>query len=161
MKVIYLKICKIKESYIEFLRNLDDKVLYNKNQTRPYIGILFNIGDVKYFAPLASPKNKHLNMKDKIDFIKIDNGKLGAINLNNMIPVISLVVLDFNIENVNNSLYRNLLYNQLEYINKNNKNIVKKATLLYKRVCNFNGKINARCVNFNLLENSINMYKEN
>lgn len=26
-------------------------------------------------------------MKNQIDFIKIDDGKLGAINLNNMIPV--------------------------------------------------------------------------
>lgn len=38
-----------------------------------------------YFAPLSSPKPKHLKLKSKLDFLKIDNGKLGAIN--NMLPV--------------------------------------------------------------------------
>jgi len=39
-----------------------------------------------YFAPLSSPKPKHLKIKSKLDFLKIDNGKLGAINFNNMLP---------------------------------------------------------------------------
>lgn len=42
---------------------------------------------MKYFAPLSSPKQKHLKMKNDIDFYKLSNGKLGAINFNNMIPV--------------------------------------------------------------------------
>lgn len=52
------------------------------------MGVLFEINSCKYFAPLSSPKAKHMLMKNQIDFYKIDRGKLGAINLNNMIPVI-------------------------------------------------------------------------
>ena len=52
-----------------------------------FVGVLFEIGEIKYFAPLSSPKYKHLKMKNSIDFYKIDSGKLGAINFNNMIPI--------------------------------------------------------------------------
>lgn len=49
----------------------------NKNETRPYIGVLLEINNkIKYFAPLSSPKIKHRNMKTQIDFIKIDGGKI-------------------------------------------------------------------------------------
>lgn len=41
----------------------------------------------KYFAPLSSPKPKHKRMKNMIDFFKIKDGELGAVNFNNMIPV--------------------------------------------------------------------------
>lgn len=36
-----------------------------------------------YFAPLSSLKAKHLKLKSKLDFLKIDNGKLAAISFNN------------------------------------------------------------------------------
>lgn len=50
-------------------------------------GILFKIDTFEYFAPLSSPKLKHIKMKNTLDFLKIKNGELGAINFNNMIPV--------------------------------------------------------------------------
>lgn len=82
-----LKLYKISENYIEFLRKTDPvNVKYNKNQRRSYIGIVLELNQILYFAPLSSPKPKHLKMKTSLDFIKIENGKLGAINLNNMIP---------------------------------------------------------------------------
>ena len=52
---------------------------------RKYIGILFNINEKLYIAPLSSYKKKHDNMKERIDFIKI--GDKSVINLNNMFPV--------------------------------------------------------------------------
>lgn len=155
-----MKICKIKENYIDFLRQYDDKVLYNKKETRPYVGVLFNIGEVKYFAPLSSPKAKFSRMKNYIDFIKIDNGRLGAINLNNMIPVVKEVILDFKIDELSDKEYKNLLYNQLDYINDNAKLIVKSATILYNKVNNFNGRVKSRCVNFKLLEEKIKEYNK-
>lgn len=36
------------------------------------------------FAPLSSPKPKYQKLKSKLDFLKIDNCKLGAINFNNI-----------------------------------------------------------------------------
>lgn len=47
--------------------------------------IVFQINDLKYFAPLSSFKEKHKKMSDSIDFIKIKN--YAVINLNNMFPV--------------------------------------------------------------------------
>ena len=79
----------IKDDYIEYLKAFDSSVSDNKRETRPYVGVLINIDGVDYYAPLTSPKPKHLTMKNSIDFRKIDGGRLGAINLNNMIHVAS------------------------------------------------------------------------
>ena len=59
----------------------------NKKELRPFIGILFKIENCEYFAPLSSPKPKQKTMKATIDFLKIKDGELGAVNFNNMIPV--------------------------------------------------------------------------
>ena len=82
-----LKLVVINTDYCDYLRTFDSRVAYNygKKDTRPFIGILFNIGVLEYFAPLYSPKPKHLVMKNTLDFLRIDNGRLGAINFNNMI----------------------------------------------------------------------------
>ena len=42
---------------------------------------------MKYFAPLSSPKEKHSRLKNTLDLLKIDGGKFGVINFNNMIRV--------------------------------------------------------------------------
>ena len=83
------KLAKIDYMYCDYLRKYDKRVVYNKGkkELRPFIGVLFSIGDKEYFAPLSSPKPKHQIMKNNIDFFKIDNGTLGVINFNNMIPV--------------------------------------------------------------------------
>ena len=90
--IFNLKIVKVDSTYCDYLRKFDNKVVYNKNkkELRPFIGILFRIDDLEYFAPLTSPKPKHKKMKNKLDFFKIKNGELGAVNFNNMIPVIIL-----------------------------------------------------------------------
>ena len=62
---------------------MDNRGVKNK---RPYIGVLFEIDRKKYLAPLSSPKPKHLTMKNSLDFVKINQGKFGVINLNNMFP---------------------------------------------------------------------------
>ena len=87
--IINLKIVRVNSDYCDYLRKFDNKVAYNKNEKelRPFIGILFQIDACKYFAPLSSPKPKHKNMKNTLDFFKIKDGELGAVNFNNMIPV--------------------------------------------------------------------------
>ena len=58
-----------------------------------------------YFAPLSSPKPKHLKLKSKLDFLKIDGGKLGAIYFNNMLPVTNknVIKIDLELENITKS----------------------------------------------------------
>lgn len=99
-----LVLVKLDVNYCNYLRKFDSKVPYNydKKLLRPFIGVLFEVNNCLYFAPLSSPKAKHLKMKDNIDFLKIKNGKLGAINFNNMIPVTNknIVKIDLNKESV-------------------------------------------------------------
>lgn len=85
----YVKLVNIETSYCDYLRKYDHRVAYNKDNKdlRPFVGALFTVEDKEYFAPLSSPKSKHLKMKNTHGFLKIDGGKLGAINFNNMVPV--------------------------------------------------------------------------
>ena len=80
----------VRPEYCDFLRQKDPCVPYTMDakSIRPFIGILFTVNGFHYYAPLTSPKPKHIHMKNQVDFMKIRNGELGAINnFNNMIPV--------------------------------------------------------------------------
>ena len=39
---------------------------FNYKENRPFIGVLFQVENCKYFAPLSSPKLKHLKMIIKL-----------------------------------------------------------------------------------------------
>lgn len=119
----------------------------------------------KYFALLSSPKEKHLKMKNSIDFLKLDGGKLGAINFNNMIPVrkdnIKLIDLneDFNI--ISDEKYKMLLQNQIFWLNRNIEKVYSKSYKLYEKYVSkkLDSKIAKRCCNFKLLEQKCREYK--
>lgn len=170
--IINLKIVRVNSNYCDYLRTFDNKVPYNKNEKelRPFIGILFQINTCEYFAPLSSPKNKHKNMKNTIDFFKIKNGELGAVNFNNMIPVdeSNYFLVDLNKEalTVSESKYQKLLKEQLSWLNANYHQVKNKSFKLYQLYNN--GKlpenIKSRCYNFKLLEEKCveyNKYKNN
>ncbi|WP_242860894.1 type III toxin-antitoxin system ToxN/AbiQ family toxin, partial [Defluviitalea phaphyphila] len=120
----------IDKKYCEFLQKIDINVPYIKDEKIkiPFIGVVFKINNINYYAPLMSPKTKYLKMKNQNDFLKIDGGRLGIINLNNMIPVHNdlLTKLDVKIvstdtkETIN---YKNLLINQLSWCNSNKEKI--------------------------------------
>ena len=114
------KLAKIDYMYCDYLRKYDKRVVYNKGkkELRPFIGVLFSIGDKEYFAPLSSPKPKHQIMKNNIDFFKIDNGTLGVINFNNMIPVVESALLLIDIDAMEDSKYQRLLQNQYNNLDK-------------------------------------------
>lgn len=95
-----MKFYHIKDDFISFLRQYDSKVSENKNQTRPYVGVVLEINSIKYYAPFSSPKPKHKKMKNGKDFRKINNGIYGAINFNNMIPVLDEVLIEIDIANI-------------------------------------------------------------
>ncbi len=84
-----LYIVRLDSNYCNYLRKFDSKVPYNygSKELRPFVGVLFKVHEYMYFAPLSSPKPKYLKLKSKLDFLKLDSGRLGAINFNNMLPV--------------------------------------------------------------------------
>ena len=166
--IINLKLVKVDSKYCNYLRKFDNKVAYNEGnkELRPFIGVLFKINDIEYYAPLSSPKPKHLKMKNTLDFYKIDDGKLGAINFNNMIPVSSnnYEVIYFNNTKLpkNNAMYQELLKDQLSFLNKHYFQVISKSYKLYT-LYNENRlplKIKIRCCNFKLLEEKCSLYNK-
>lgn len=163
-----LILVKLDVDYCNYLRKFDDKVPYNfdKKSIRPFIGVLFEINQCMYFAPLSSPKPKHLKLKSKLDLFKIDDGKLGVINFNNMLPVkennIIRINLDAELLNEKEEKYFNLLREQLYWLNRNQDKLHIKSKRIYdsyiKGTLYF--KIKNRCCNFPLLEEKCNLYNQ-
>ena len=114
-----MRLYHVSDTYIQYLKQFDERVPDNKNQRRPYVGIVIEVRGITYYAPLSSPKPKHLKMKNGKDFRKINKGVYGAINFNNMIPVPveELLLIDFNA--IQDKQYRRLLQHQYEYIKDN------------------------------------------
>ena len=163
-----LLLVRIDTEYCNYLRTFDSKVPYNYNEKelRPFVGVLFKIGKIMYFAPLSSPKPKHLKMKTMMDFLKIDNGKLGAINFNNMLPVTkkNIIELDLNKEPLTKSeeKYIKLLQEQLYWLNRNDEKIYDRSKKLYDKYVDgtLNSNIASRCCNFKLLEEICKEYNK-
>lgn len=158
-----VKIYMINDDYINYLRHFDDKVAMNIKSNegiRKYIGIVFEVGKLKYFAPMSSPKLKHKNIdSSQIDCVKIKNGKLGIVNLNNMIPVQDECLISFDINNEEEK-YKNLLFNQFKHLNKSYKEIKEKSEKLHSIVnSKKHKKLADRCCNFKLLEQKCIEYK--
>ena len=156
-------------SYCNFLRQKDSRVPYtmDKKAIRPFLGIVFTVNGFNYYAPLTSPKPKHIHMKNQIDFLKINNGEWGAINFNNMIPVLpsSLNKVEIRIYDSDSKAdkdYKNLLANQLSWCNSNKDTIIRQAVKLYNTIVQGRawGNLSARCCNFTLDEKLCLEYAE-
>lgn len=163
-----LIIVRVNNKYCDYLRQFDFRVPYNKDKAnlRPFIGILFNIQDKEYFAPLSSPKTKHLSMKNNLDFIKIAKGTYGAINFNNMIPVkknnYEIINLNESCHSIEEKQYQELLINQYTWLNINMRLVKNKAANLYKLYTEnkLPSNIKARCCNYLLLEEKCDLYQK-
>ncbi len=154
-----MKLVIVDSKYCDYLRKFDKRVPYNfsKKENRPFIGVLFEIDKIKYFTPLLSPKEKHKVMRNMMDFLKIEDGKLGALNFNNMIPVSdnNYYLIDMDDSNkLDDVKYYNLLLDQLSWLNEHNLQVRKKSKKLYDLYISkkLNRVISNRCCNFKLLE---------
>ena len=129
----------IDDNYIKYLSKFDKHIAYNKNEKRPYIGVILVVEEHYYFAPLFSPKQKHKTYKDNLTFFKIVNDKtkndLGIIRFSDMIPVPQDCVYLLDIKNKSYG-YKRLLSEQYSYINKpeHKQKIMDKATKIYSIV---------------------------
>ena len=161
-----LILVKINSDYCDFLRTFDKRVPYNydKKSNRPFVGVLFRVDTYHYFAPLSSPKPKHKTMKATIDFLKIKDGELGAVNFNNMIPVrennYAIVNLNKPAFNESEQKYQKMLIEQLDWLNAHYRQIKSKSFKLYNLYINdkLPKNIKIRCCNFKLLEEKCKEY---
>lgn len=154
------EICRIEDEYIQFLHSKDSKVQYNKGASRPYVGIVLTVDAHNYFAPMESPKPNHANIKSGGPVLKLDEGKLGLIGFNNMIPVKEVALIHFNIQEIADENYRNLLQKQLRYCEKNKDIILNRAKTVYDKVVVDKNPFYKRvCCNFKQLEYSCRVYR--
>lgn len=105
-------------------------------------------------------------MKNQIDFLKINGGKWGAINFNNMIPVhpSSLTKVEmkiFDTDSPADIAYKNLLSNQLSWCISNRDVILKQAEKLYRLIVSKKAwdHLIDRCCDFTLDETLCESYK--
>lgn len=130
--------------YIRNLHNIDDRVLSVSPQIgkdeRPFLGVLIICNNRKYCVPLSKPKQKHLKMRDKIDFKKIvhQGTLLGVLNFNLMIPVedaqlkrIDTKIRKHDTENVRKR--KLLLIQELEWCNEHVSVLSNTANVLYQK----------------------------
>lgn len=163
-----MKIYTIDTAYIAYLRTIDKRVpIQHKNLVnRPYAGIIVMENQQKYFIPLSSPKPKHIHMKNQLDFIKIADGKLGVLNLNNMIPVPDTVYKEINVlallksKSSTDNQYGGLLDLQEKWLTKNKDFIYTKAKALYKKYKEerLPYSIYKRCLSYTELELGLKEY---
>ena len=149
---------EVEKSYIDYLRQFDKNVLIEKQTTsRKYIGVLFEIGSLKYVAPLSSPKAKYEHMRNQYDVFLLKNGELGVINFNLMIPVKQSVIRAVDFSKVADKQYRRLLQKQYVEVKKNREVIMEKAQKMYQlskktKLSDYERKVLKRTVNFEKLE---------
>lgn len=157
-----LKLYRIKDEYINYLQNIDHRVQNNKNCRRPYVGIVLHAGAYQYFVPLESPKPNHKNIKAGYHILKLDNGSLGMLGFNNMIPIHKTAIIEFNIDRDPDKKYAELLRRQITYINKNKAIIFEHASKTYYHVIRGNNSFLMKiCCNFKKLEKACDKYNPN
>ena len=161
-----MKLYNVTNDYVNYMKSFDSKVPENKDSKRPFVGVIFTINGNNFFAPLSSPKTKHLKMKNGPDFHKINCGHQGAINFNNMIPIPNSELILMDIHSIPDEDYRNLLNSQLRFINSIQDVLRKKAEKLYQLVDSDDSilsqhqlQIKQRCIDFSLLLEQCKLYK--
>lgn len=155
-----LRLYHIREGYVEFLHKIDYRVQWNKGQRRPYVGIVLKVNGYDYYVPLESPKPNHANIKSGGPVLKLDNGLLGIMGFNNMIPVKKYQLLEFNILEEADEQYRNLLLKQLAYCEKNRGLILSRAETTYRKATDGKNPFYRRvCCDFKRLEQNCDKYK--
>ena len=130
-----MKLYEVDSKYIDYLANFEPHLFRNKKQgqqnERKYIGVILEIHDVKYFAPLSCFKDKHKRMRESIDFIKIST--YAVININNMFPVPDGLYTYVDYSKERNQKYKKLLMSEYRIIRKLQDRIRRNARELYRQ----------------------------
>lgn len=157
-----LFLCRISDKYIRYLHSRDYRVPFNKFQRRPYVGVVLLVGGFQYFVPLESPKPNHKNIRPGKHIMKLDDGRLGLLGFNNMIPVHESAIIQFDISSEQDAKYRNLLLKQIDRCNRNKADILSHASRTYYDVVNSKSDflVKISC-NFKLLEKACQSYDPN
>lgn len=134
-----MKLYTLDNKYIELLSEIENKIAYNKSngsRSRPYIGVVLEINNLKYFAPMSS-KDMRNNRSNYTFHVLSKEQNLGVIHLNNMIPVPDERFLqEIDWKNIVNEKYQNLIKIQIGVIRRKQfrNEVINKALNLYQIV---------------------------
>lgn len=160
-----MKFYYINSDYIHYLKQFESKIQSNYDSSgshqKPYIGVVLEINDFQYFAPLTSPKDKFRSIPDSNPALfKITANKsklIGVIALNNMIPVKENTLSPVVFSRLDEQ-YKNLLLQQYRIISSKTVTeiVQKKAKDLYRLVTELKHPhfVKLSC-NFKFLENKL------
>lgn len=167
-----MQLYSISDKYINYLRKKFPRVYSNKEDvrvhTRKYLGTVIEIGRYKYYIPLSSPKEKHDYImvngkktirKDSLIVMRIVSGSgenmelKGTLQIGTMIPVPDSAIELYDVENEPDQAYKDLVNEEIIYIRKHEKTIVKNAKVLYsKRKSGEKNRVVENCLDFQKLE---------
>ena len=164
----------IDEDYLNYLRKIEKRIPftnYGSDKMKPFFGALFETNDLIYVTQVSSPKERHKNLKQSLDFYKyyFKNRLVGVVNLNYMFPVpkkyISNLIYSqidkfktFNTEQ-DKANYIRFLKLQLQEIKK--LDLESNAQKLYDlKASKPYHKISQRCFDFKLLESYALSYEK-
>ena len=143
-----LRLYRISDKYIHFLKSRDSRVQDNKHRSRPYVGVVLHVGEFRYFVPMESPKSNHAN--------------IGLLGFNNMIPVHDSALISFDINKEPDTKYAELLKRQVTYINRNKADVFNHASQTYYNVVTKkNAFLLSICCDFKKLECACRQYDPN
>lgn len=156
-----LRIYRISDHYIRFLRSKDSRVQYNKGNRRPYVGVVLKVGGCQYFVPMESPKANHKNIKPGKHILQLGGGRYGQLGFNNMVPVHKDALIEFDFASEPDEAYRELLKRQAAICNRMKADILDHAQRTYFDVVNQKNKflMSISC-DFKALENACKSYKK-
>lgn len=135
-----LRLYTISDKYIDFLKKVDTRVQNNKNRSRPYVGVVLVVDNYQYFVPMESPKPNHIKIKAGKHIMKIDDGRLGLLGFNNMIPVPTSEISIISIDSLSDKNYADLLKRQIGFLNEKKKAVYDHANGTYNLVINKKSK---------------------
>ncbi len=149
-----LKIYSVNDPYIAYLKTIDGKVQNNYEESKPYLGILCNVGEMDWYAPLTSQKDNQASIPNSVvwAYKMIGGGdppnKLGMIDFRNLIPAQTTYLKEFDFKRLD-ARYEAMMLEQFEMIRQDAERIQTKArqflnlvlgqktTSLQNRACDF------------------------
>lgn len=141
-----LKLYSVSDCYISYLRseipNVYDSHVNHRTHTRKYVGVLVFIKGFNYLIPLSSPKPSDFEDNGSIKpstltILRIIKRKkrrtklLSTLRISHMIPVPESELAFYDANKENDNAYKELVLDELRWIEHNDNMIKKKAKTVY------------------------------
>lgn len=141
-----LDLYSISDEYIRYLRkevpNVYDSHENHRLHSRKYVGILVLVRDIKYFIPLSSPKpSDYLSdgtiRNSTLTILRLTRTNSGVARLlstmriSHMIPVPDSEIERYNVQGEKDIAYKDLIEDELRWIEHNDTEIQKRAKRVY------------------------------